>query len=377
MNVYQVVSGLKKESGGPSYTVRKLCEGLAKLGVNVELNTLGDIEEEPPGLKIVAHRHALIEKLGFSPDMKRHLLRSIKSGDVIHTHGLWMMPNVYPGAVARKTGAKLVMSPRGMLCKWSLGQRKYRKKIFGLLAQKGVIFKVDCMHVTAESEYEDVRNFGFSGPIAVIPNGVDIPEERSCGRGDGYIKKIIFLGRIHKKKGIEKLLEVWDRINNLHEDWVLEICGPGDGSYVKNIRSSIESMEGGRVSYRPPVYGEEKSRYYQSADLFVLPTESENFGVAVAEALAHGVPVIVTKSAPWPGIEMNECGWWVDNSVDAIEYAMHQAMGLPIRTLKEMGKSGRAWMVKDFGWEGICERMKGTYEWLLSGKEKPGWIVVD
>jgi len=132
-----------------------------------------------------------------------------------------------------------------------------------------------------------------------------------------------------------------------------------------------------RVTFKGEVLGSEKEAAYQSSDLFVLPTNTENFGIVVAESLANGTPVIVSKGAPWSGLEPRRCGWWVDNDEESFTAALCRAMRLPLAELEEMGRRGRVWMEKDFGWDLLAHRMLSAYEWLLRGGTKPDMVYID
>lgn len=383
MKIFQTIAGIDKESGGPSYTVPAVCSNLNALGVTVELNLLSSFNQknkfESADFEIRIHERSFPSKLGASRDMRMHLLSQGKKGDVFHTHGLWLMPNIYPYKISKAVGAKFVLSPEGMLTSWSLNRSKFKKRIMGLLGQYGAIRNADCIHVTADSEYEDVRNFGYTGPIAIIPNGIDIPANHStraenCSKS---FKKLIFISRIHPKKGIELLLDAWSKIYHIHPDWELDICGPGDMDYINKIKKLIDNIPNSRARYLSPIYDNEKQLFYDQADLFILPTHSENFGVVVAEALSNEIPVIVTKGAPWSGIIEHDCGWWINNTLDDIVNTLNLALTLSPQTLSNMGKRGKVWMENDFSWKTISKNMLSTYRWLYTKEDKPDFIRLD
>jgi len=377
MKIFQIVSGLDAKSGGPSYTVTRLSENLHRLGLDVSIDTLNCGVEGPKGVNITQHkRQVLAKRLGISPVMKKSLLSRVSEGDVIHSSGLWMMPNIYPLAIARKSRAKYVISPRGMLAEWSLNQRKLLKRAVGALGQNTVIYNADCIHVTAESEYEDVRRYGYKGPIALIPNGVDMPNKISAPNAPRGKRKAIFISRVHPKKGIERLLRVWQKVEGDYPSWKLEVCGPGEANYVTEIKQKISSTRG-NVKYIEPVYGKDKEEFYRSSNLFILPTYSENFGVVVAEALSYEIPAIVTKGAPWGGMRENKCGWWIDISDEALESALREALSLNAERLNEMGRNGRQWMMSEFSWQKIAQDTKQTYRWLHGQAQKPECVYLD
>jgi glycosyltransferase involved in cell wall biosynthesis len=132
-----------------------------------------------------------------------------------------------------------------------------------------------------------------------------------------------------------------------------------------------------RVTFFGPAFGLDKTRQYQQADLFVLPTHSENFGLVVAEALAHGVPAIVTKGAPWSGLETRECGWWIEQGVDALADCLQSALELPPEQLRDKGRRGRLWIEQEFSWDHVGRMMLETYRWFLGGGTPPAWVQMN
>ncbi|MCQ8105929.1 glycosyltransferase [Methylomonas sp. SURF-2] len=379
MKIFQTIAGIDKISGGPSYTIPSLCSNLHRLGANIELHLLSckDSNVHEYDFDITLHRRGFPGRLGTSNDMKISLLNNVKKGDIIHAHGLWLMPNIYPYNIAKSNEAKFILSPRGMLSKWSLNRSRVAKIFMGKLGQYSAILNSHCIHVTAESEYDDVRAFGYKGPICIIPNGIDLPDKPAVINKEKTIKKLIFISRVHPKKGIELLLDAWTKIYQAHPDWELDICGPGDSDYISKIIKIIDTIPNSRVRYVGPLYGGDKHEFYNNANLFVLPTHSENFGVVVAEALSNAIPVIVSKGAPWEGVIDNNCGWWINNTVDELVNTLSHALTLPPQVLYDMGMKGRLWMENDFSWITISKNMLSTYQWLNNMIDKPDFVLTE
>lgn len=313
-------------------------------------------------------------RLGRSPTMHRWLDQRASAGDValIHGHGLWLMVNVYPGWVARKYDIPLVFSPRGTLSRWAMSSGSPVKRVFWPLLQRPALTATTCFHATADSEFEDIRGMGFRQPVAIIPNGVDVPPGKASGSRDW--RTLLFLGRIHPKKGLDLLLPAWGAVQDRFPEWRLKVVGPDDGGYLPRTRQLAEKLGLKRVEFTGALLGDAKWQAYRDAEVFALPTYSENFGLSVAEALASGIPAIVTRGAPWRGLEEHRAGWWVDIGVDALVASFNDALSRPVIELEAMGARGREWMQADFSWTRIAQMMGETYRWVREGGTPPLWV---
>jgi glycosyltransferase involved in cell wall biosynthesis len=250
--------------------------------------------------------------------------------------------------------------------------KAFIKQPFWHLLQKPALRRCHCFHATSHAEYESIRNVGLHGPVAVIPNGIDIPDPTADNL---RTKRVVFLSRIDPVKGLNILLPAWTAIAADFSDWDLVIAGPLKGTYPESMQALAREIRAPRVTFTGEMLGEAKRSLLQTASLFVLPSYSENFGMAVAEALAHGVPVITTTGTPWTDIRSHNCGWYIEPNQDALYEALREALSLPLPVLHEMGRKGHAWMQQDYSWKHIAEMMRQTYEWLLSGTSRPACIV--
>jgi glycosyltransferase involved in cell wall biosynthesis len=293
-----------------------------------------------------------------------------------------LLPNVWAGKVAARAQIPLVVSPRGMLAPAALQYSSLKKRIFWRLLQEPVIRQAS-FHATSTEEYDDIRAAGLSGPVAIVPNGIDLPdlpdvaEPREGDRRRGARRTLLSLGRIHPKKGLDRLLHAWSGVEAAHPDWWLKIVGPAEGRHDEELRALARALGLGRFSIEGPIYGDAKAAAYSEADLFVLPTLNENFGISLAEALAAGVPAICTRGAPWAGLEIEGCGWWVEHGVEPLGAALTSAMALPSAVLRRMGAKGRAWMGREFSWDRVAGDMLAVYRWLACGAECPASVRVD
>jgi glycosyltransferase involved in cell wall biosynthesis len=374
VRVIHVVPSASEEASGVSYAVVRLCQSLTENGAHAQVASLRWTDGAPPPCVTTFRMGIGPRRLGMSPRLRRWLERGAASGacEVIHSHGLWMMPNVYTGRVCRQhRQCRLVVSPHGMLSAWALGRRALRKRMFWHFLQHPALRSAACFHATSESEYEDIRRLGFTQPICLLPIGVDAPlfEQTS-----GINRRLLFLSRIHPAKGVDTLLQAWSAVQSRFAEWELHIVGPDEGGYLARMERLAAELRLERVVFRGPLYGDDKLRAYREATLFVLPSRSENFGIAVAEALAAGTPAIATVAAPWSGLVPQGAGWWIDTGVDPLVRCLEEALALPSEDLAHMGVAARRWMLRDYAWPAIGQRCLTTYRWLVDGGETPPWV---
>ena len=381
MYVIQTVPDVNNESSGPSYSVCGLCRGLYACGVNVELHI--------PAVKSIKNytfsvytypRKSFFHLRGmeWSPALKKGLIECCRSADIIHSNGLWMIPNIYASYAVRDTSCKLVTSPRGAMATWSLERSRFKKKIMGLVAQNKALSATDMFHATSEKEYEEIRALGYKQPVAIVPIGMDIPQGNSSidKKDQKRIRRIVFFGRIHKVKAIDNLVHTWGDLSQSLPQWELVIAGPDCGAKTE-IEEIINCRKIPRVRFTGELNGQAKYDFLTDADIYVLPSHTENFGVTVAEALASGVPVIASQGTPWEGLEKEKCGCWIPIGIEPLKTALKELTALSDEKRQEMGKCGQDWIRRDFSWEGIGAKMKEAYTWLLGQGDKPDCVRLD
>ncbi len=317
-----------------------------------------------PGVAMDVHTPwPIMKRFSFSPGQARSLFHAAPWADIVHNHSLWSMVNVASGWIVPGTGAKLVTSPRGTLSPWALSCSRSVKRVVKPL-QWRALHRADLLHATSEVEVQQIRDAGFRAPVVVVPNGIDLPPlpgEKPLRSG----RTLLYLSRIHPIKGVDRLLTSWSALQNEFPEWRLVIAGPGRPAHLTQAHDLVRTLKLKRVELPGPLYGADKTSAYFQADLFVLPTHSENFGVVIAEALAHGCPVVVGMGAPWRQVEKRKCGWWVSNEVDELAGSLRTAMTCSPEELGAMGTRGRDWMEQDFGWTSIARRMSEAYRWVL------------
>jgi glycosyltransferase involved in cell wall biosynthesis len=247
------------------------------------------------------------------------------------------------------------------------------KRVVWTLFQRACVDAATCLHATSAQEAFEIRQHRFGQPIAVIPNGVDIPLAAPSLQEREPV--VLFMGRLHPKKGLDDLLDAWESIAAERPTWRLVIAGPVNSKYARGLVERVAKERIPRTSFVGEVRGDAKGTLLRTASLFVLPTYSENFGIAVAEALAAGTPVVVSRGAPWSEVEASGCGWWHPIGPAGAKDALVAATACPAEELHSMGLRGRSLVVERYGWQGVAHRMAQMYDWLLNGGAKPDSVV--
>ena len=364
MQQLHIVQSIASDFGGLGLAALRYAQALALAGANVSLYVIDRSKDE----MAIDSTCGLVRLVGGSGAglvsgalaLKRYL--NEHSFDVVHIHGTWTPILAVASYLANASGIPVVISPHGCLEPWALQHRAWKKKLALALYQKRVFSKASMMVATARQELESIRQLAIGTPIAVIPNGVDIPPV--CARSQGGGGKFLFLSRIHPKKGLPDLIAAWSKVRR--PGWRVVIAGPDEDGHLDELRAQIDAFGlGGDFEFTGLVIGARKEALFSEADVFVLPTYSENFGIAVAEALARGVPVITTTGAPWEDIETWRCGWWVSPGVDGVARALVAAMNTPREELSEMGKRGTQLVKEKYSWDQIGRAGFEAYQWML------------
>lgn len=396
MRITHVTSSISRIGAGVSKVVRDLAEAQTRIEETIQIVTLLDqfTHTDQPDIQNIttyACPVTLSPRFGYARSLHKVLGECASSVDLIHMHGLWMYPNWAAGNVARKSSIPYIMSPHGMLEPWGIDRSRLKKKIAGLLFEQSNIAHARCLHATSEQEAQNFRHYGYAGPIALVPLGLTHEELKLAsgvvaqGSGDTDPLRtltgkriLLFLSRLHEKKGLEFLLKTWKSVGNNFADWHLVIAGDGEPAYVAGLQQWVrEAGLTDSITFTGAIHGDNKWSLLKKADIFVLPTYSENFGLVIAEALACAVPVITTKGAPWGDLESEKCGWWLDIGAEPLEKCLADALSLPGNLLQEMGGRGRRLVEKKYMIDITARAMHSVYEWMLQGGTPPDCLRLD
>ena len=385
-SVVHVTSWLSRQGGGIPPVIWALARETNQRGFPCSVLGLRDqwVEEDCAGnhLPFTAGNVWGPKALGFSPALSAQLRACARPGGIIHSHGLWM----YPGTAARKCAGKtrcpLVISPHGMLEPWALNHSRFKKRLAAWLFEDKNLQKADCLHALCPAEADSFRRYGLKNPIAIIPNGVDIPEignrkpesrkQPWAVRVEPGRKVLLYLGRIHPKKGLSNLLQAWRQVARDFKDWRLLIAGAGSPAYEQELRTLVKdyAMEQS-VVFPGPMYGEDKRQVLAAADAFVLPSFSEGFSVAILEAAAAGLPVLLTPECNFPELVKSGAAIEISPQASAIEAGVRQILKLSDGQRKAMGRRGLELVKQSYTWPTIAGQMIEVYRWLLGSGAKP------
>ncbi len=386
MNVLNVIDSVFKAGGGTSEAVPRMCEALAEEGLRVRLVTSGG--EYPSNAAVKAHEKGVDVRfcpvkhvpyfsfLRVTEQFKNELYTGVAWADIVHVHGLWQDPGWVVIKQARREGKPYLMQPHGFLNKLArLNHSKWRKKLVGSLIERPNLNHAACVIATAESEKLGIERYGIKAPIEIVPIGIDTVAI-DAARQDRQLlakwglnpskKTLLYLSRLTPIKGLDLLAQAWARLGQFHKDWQLFIAGPDDRGYAAEIQNLYRRIiKDGSVIFSGPIYGMEKNVLLKSVDSFVLPTRSENFSIAVQEALAAGLPIVCTKGAPWKVIAAEGAGEWVEISADAICNGLRNVLSADDLTRRKMGEAGKRIVARDFGWAGISKKLVAVYQKVL------------
>lgn len=296
--------------------------------------------------------------------------------DIYHSNSCWMPLTALTAIWAKKEGYKVIYTPHGMLEPYAISRHYWTKKLPAIfLFQKNGVKACDIVHATAITEKDNLINLGWNNNIRVIPNCVQIDEiimKTSWKRN----KNILFLSRVHPKKGINFLIEAVAQLKDEIAEYTITIAGPGKDSYVADLKALARKNKVLDIfDFVGPVFGSEKWPLYKKADLFVLPTYSENFGIVIPEALASGTPVITTFGTPWMelnGIELKEknlsygkSGWCIEIGTKPLVHALREFLKCSKTDLEDMGKIGRKLVEDKYASTTVAKEFKEMYQMLL------------
>lgn len=419
-----LAGSLSRKAGGLYQSVRRLVQSLSAMGLGVRVfgleddYTYEDLSAWGP-VQVEVFRPIWPRAFGYAPGFLDGL--SAYRPDLVHTHGLWMYPSVVANSYYRRSGAPYLVSPHGMLDPWALRNSRWRKAVAYIIYERAHLQDARCLRALCTTEAKALRALGLKNDIAVVPNGVDLPEDRdqgACGGNwrpgennaqeeasgslAGGRKMLLYLGRIHPKKGLMNLLRGWTDVQRTRGgEWVLVIAGweqSGHEAELKALASELglrwadirgqkrgvagcaervglrNTAAGVSVVFAGPLFGPEKEAAFRDCHAFVLPSLSEGLPMAVLEAWAYARPVLMTTECNLPEGFAAGAALRIEANRESIARGLEALLGAGDSALKAMGARGRVLVAERFTWEVVASEMARLYGWVLGGGEKPGCI---
>ncbi|NEQ98020.1 MAG: glycosyltransferase [Cyanothece sp. SIO2G6] len=393
MKVLHVIPSLSPKLGGPTHVVLNLVKALVKRGVEAEVATTND--DGADLLDVPLYQRTEYQDIPvwflprFSPPLKEFIFSSaittwmwknVRNYDVLDNHYLFSYAPTLAGFVARRQRIPYTVRTMGQLTPWALAQSRIKKQIYSTLIEHNTLTKAAAIHCTAKDESVDVRRFGIETPTATIPLGVDSPiaqpdaKPRLCSKYKISESRfvVLFLSRLHYKKRPDLLLQSVHQLVQNGKDLHLLMAGTGDENYISELQSLTKKLQlGNRVTFTGFVQGTDKDLLLQGSDVFVLPSFSENFGIAVAEALAAGLPVITTPGVQIsPEITAAHAGLVVDGDKEQVSQAIQSLIDNP-KLRQDLSRSGKQLAQQRYSWDAIAKQLAEVYKLIIQHRRLP------
>jgi len=372
IKVLHVISSIDLSKGGTSYTVLEhlnhQSSDISNELVYLETSSFDNIDK---GLIKYINRARLKDFFN------KNFHRNLNNFDIIYFHGLWEFKLILYGLFALISNSKVIISPHGMLEPWSLAQNRFFKFIVLNLVQRFLLNRSNYVVVTSSMEYSSIRKVGVDSLSAILPNSINVDNYKlKDWTKVGTKRKIIFLSRIHVKKGLEVLFDSLAKLDvSLIDNLEVDIVGDGEVDYIDKLKNQLKSLSlEDKVRFTGPKYGYEKNEAICSAELFVLPSYSENFGNVVIESLACGVPVLTTIYTPWEILNIECCGWVIDNNELTFSNTLKNILELKNSELAIMGSKGRLLVEDKYSKIVSNSNYLKFYKWIKYGGEQPSFI---
>ena len=354
------------------------------ISVEDEFSTEDRLRWGDLSLHLVAPKYA---RFRYAPELS-HRLASL-TPDLVHTHGIWTYLSVatvgWSKSNDRITSRPYLVSTHGMLDPWALHNSRWKKIMAAFVFERRHLENAACIHAVNNAEAAAIRTFGLRNPICVIPNGIEVHANNAADRVPpwaadmvGSRKVLLYLGRLHPKKGLSILLRGWKEASKHEKGWVLVIAGWDQGGH----RGELEQL--GRelkitdsVQFAGPLFGEERETAYQNANAFILPSLSEGQPLVVLEAWSHGRAVLMTPECNLPEGFEKGAAVRMNATVEGAAEGLRRLFALDGAALQEMGRRGRDLVIANFSWPQIASQMFAVYIWLLGRSAVPDCVLLD
>ncbi len=390
MRVALLSASISRRAGGLFTSARRLAQGLAaRSDTEVEVVACRDPEAAEDSLAWLPLAPSLHEVrgprgFGYAPGLARALLAG--GADLVHVQHLWMYPSIACTRWHRATGRPFMVSPRGMLDPVALGTSRLKKVLAAAAYESRHLRLARCVHALSEHELRAVRDFGYEGPVCVVPNGVDLPVSGAAQRPapwadrvDAGAEVLLFLGRIHPKKGLDVLVTALERIARdgpaALDPWHLVIAGWGALTHVRALEQRLAASPlAPRAHFVGALYDEAKTAALSHASAFALTSRSEGMPMSVLEAGAHALPLLITPECGLERFAARGGALEVGSTPDAVERGLRALFAMRAEERRAMGVRAREEIEEHHHWPRIVARMHAAYAWMLGAAQRPDWV---
>jgi glycosyltransferase involved in cell wall biosynthesis len=381
VNVTHLLSSVSRANGGISESVRRLAQSQQATGlVDVSVVSLQDgfTEQDVPRWQPLQPHCCPIRgprAVGYAPALVPALLN--QRADVTHVAGLWMYPSMASLRVAKRTGKPYIVSPHGMLDPWALKNSAWKKQLAARLFERRHLEGAACLQALCAAEANAIRAAGYTNPIFILPNGIDLPDSSTrgsapvwAGRFPADRRVMLFLGRLHPKKGLRPLVEAWNAMRSTN--WQLVIAGWDQGGHLAELELLVQTLNlSDRITFCGPLHGPAKDAAYASAQAFILPSFSEGLPTTVLEAWAHRLPVLMTAACNLPEGFASGAALEISSEPDQLAQSMLLFERKSPSELADMGRRGRILAEEQFNWNRISREMVAVYSWVAGQGPRP------
>jgi poly(glycerol-phosphate) alpha-glucosyltransferase len=387
MKVLLLGSSNSRNGGGLFNTMCSLGHSLAAQGTDVQY-LLHDDEHSPEDraryapLPLHTYTAKGPSNLAYSPDLYEQL--SAIKPDIVHTQGIWMYFSYVNNKYCAQTKTPYIVTPHGMLDPWQLKQsfsKDFKKKLVRLLYEDAHLRRAACIQALCEAEYDAIRAFGLTNPVAIIPNGVVLPAAAPAATSpkpstQGQRKTLLYLSRLHHKKGLAELLRGWALTQPAQHDWQLAIAGTTpDEAYLQSLNSLSQELGiTDSVAFVGGQFGMAKDARYRQVDAFILPSFSEGLPMAVLEAWSYELPVVMTPFCNLPEGFAHQAAFRIEPTPESIADGIRQLIACPEAERQQMGRRGYELVSQSFTWEKVAEATKEMYAWVKGTAAQPAFV---
>lgn len=389
MKVLHVIPSIALVRGGPSLAVIEMVKALCLEGVDTEITTTNDsgpdlldvplgVLQDYKGVRVRFFSRfsppiPAIREFGFAAGLTLWLWKHLRDYDIVHIHAIFSYPSTIAMAIARFQNVPYITRPLGQLCEWSLQQSKQKKEIYLKIIEKANLKGAKALHLTSEQEQRELKLLTWDLPNFILPHGLVLPDPIANAREKLHqmlnipleVPIILFLSRLHPKKGLDYLIPALSKLHN--QNFAFVLAGGGDPEYEVELDHLVQENNLSDRTYKLGfVGGEKKDICLQGADLYALTSYSENFGIAVLEALASGTPALVTTGVALSDlVKEQNLGWVVDLTIEAIVSSIQEFLDNP-DIAKQKGDRAAEYVAKHYAWEKIALNLKAIYAKILA-----------